>query len=87
MILLLDFYVGRRDPVRRHYFWIYCNQYGEKKFDLIVIVSPTFALQKMSKQITDGRGIIVFSEFRRCIIDEIEAMQEAKILEKEKNRG
>jgi hypothetical protein len=51
-------------------------------FNLIVIVSPTFSLQSLSHEI-DGRGVIVFSEFRQCIITEISELQEEKINEKE----
>jgi hypothetical protein len=52
------------------------------KFNLIVIVSPTFSLQDISLEITDGRGIVVFSEFRNCIIKELIDLQEDKIYEK-----
>ena len=39
------------------------------KFDLIVFVSPTFLLQDMSKEITSGKGILIFPTFRSEIID------------------
>ena len=56
----------------------------KQKFNMIVIVSPTFALQDLSDEITDGRGIIVFSEFRPCIIRELEAFQIEKIEERKR---
>ncbi len=49
-------------------------------FNLIVIVSPTFPLQSLSHEI-DGRGVIVFSEFRPCILTQISELQEEKINE------
>ena len=47
-------------------------------FNLIVIVSPTFGLQDLSSEIIDGRGILVFSEWRKCILDEIVQFQDEK---------
>jgi type IV secretory pathway VirB4 component len=50
-------------------------------YDLIVIVSPTFSFQSLSEEI-DGRGVIIFSEFRPCIIQQIEELQKDKIYDK-----
>jgi hypothetical protein len=54
-----------------------------KRFNLIVIVSPTFSLQEISNEIIDGRGIVIFSEFKLCIIEELVELQKDKIFEKQ----
>jgi hypothetical protein len=51
-------------------------------FDLIVIVSPTFSLQNLSKEI-DGKGIVIISEFRMSIIEVLQELQRIKIEEKQ----
>ena len=56
----------------------------KKTFNLIVIVSPTFSLQSLSSEISDGRGIVIISEFRPCIIQELETFQNEKIKKKQK---
>ena len=54
------------------------NTVWKHVFNLIVIVSPTFGLQDISSEIIDGRGILVFSEWRPCIIDQIIEYQTEK---------
>ena len=52
------------------------------KFDLIVIVSPTFSLQDISNELVNGKGVIIFEDFRSCIIDQIMELQIDKIEER-----
>lgn len=47
----------------------------EKNISLIIICSPTFSLQSISTEIEDGRGIVIISEFRKCVIDELKEYQ------------
>lgn len=49
------------------------------KFDNIIIVSPTFSLQDLSREIDFGNGVVIFSEFRQSIIEEIIKLQIEKI--------
>ena len=77
-------FVGRKGSGKTTLLMDLLKSVWKLKFNLIVIVSPTFSTQNVSSEIEDGRGIVIIPEFRLSIIDELAAYQLDKILERER---